>query len=90
MARQNPGWGTAVSKADWPTGPQDRVLTVWEILKKAGIDPSAAQWPAGVSSVRSGSPDHCVWFMHVDTVLLRRLYVLIFIEHGTRDCTSPV
>ncbi len=23
-------------------------------------------------------------FLHVDTVLLNRLYVLVFIEHGTR------
>ncbi len=23
-------------------------------------------------------------FLHVDTVLLRRIYVLVFIEHGTR------
>ena len=23
-------------------------------------------------------------FLHVDTVLLKRLYVLVFIEHGTR------
>jgi hypothetical protein len=27
-------------------------------------------------------------FLHVHTVLLKRLYVLIFIEHGTAGCTS--
>ena len=25
-------------------------------------------------------------FLHVDTVLLKRIYVLVFIEHGTRRC----
>jgi hypothetical protein len=27
-------------------------------------------------------------FLHVDTVMLKRLYVLVFIEHGTRRFRS--
>ena len=29
-------------------------------------------------------------FLHVDTVLLKRLYVLVFIEHGTRSPGSDM
>jgi hypothetical protein len=56
---------------------------VWKILKAAGIDPAPQ---------RSGPPwrqflaaqAHAIDFAHVDTVFLRRLYVLVVIEHGRR------
>jgi putative transposase len=59
---------------------------VWEILKKAGIDPapkrSGPTWGAFLSA-QAHRIIACD-FLHVDTVLLRRLYVLIFIEYGSR------
>jgi hypothetical protein len=60
--------------------------TVWKILKDAGVDPaprrSGQTWRAFLAS--QASTILAVDFFHVDTVLLRRLYVLFFIEHGTR------
>ena len=35
-------------------------------------------------TARSSGGPLAVDFLHVDTVLLRRLHVLVFIEHGTR------
>jgi hypothetical protein len=59
---------------------------VWEILEKAGIDPapqrSGPTWNAFLSA-QAHRIIACD-FLHVDSVLLHRLYVLIFIEHGTR------
>jgi putative transposase len=59
---------------------------VWKILKDAGIDPGPTR--AGLSWSRFlAAQAHsiiAVDFFHVDTVFLRRLYVLFFIEHGTR------
>jgi putative transposase len=59
---------------------------VWQILKDAGIDPaprrSGQTWrafPAGQATTILAAD-----FFHVDTVCLRCLYVLFFIEHGTR------
>jgi putative transposase len=60
--------------------------TVWEILRAAGIDPaprgSGPTWRQFLHAQAAGIL--AVDFLHVDTVLLRRLYVLVFIEHGTR------
>ena len=60
--------------------------TVWEILRAAGIDPTPRRagptWRQFLNAQASGIV--AVDFLHVDTVLLRRVYVLVFIEHGTR------
>jgi transposase InsO family protein len=59
---------------------------VWQILKDAGIDPaperSGQTWRAFLQA--QAKTILAVDFFHVDTVFLRRLYVLFFIEHGTR------
>ena len=60
--------------------------TVWQILKDAGIDPAPRRagqsWRAFLDA--QAKTILAADFFHVDTVLLRRLYVLFFIEHGTR------
>ena len=60
--------------------------TVWEILRAAGIDPAPRRpgptWRQFMHAQAAGIL--AVDFFHVDTVLLKRLYVLVFIEHGTR------
>ena len=60
--------------------------TVWQILHSAGIDPaprrSGPGWRQFLHAQAAGIV--AVDFLHVDTVLLKRLHVLVFIEHGTR------
>ena len=48
-------------------------------IRRRGARPDVAAIPA-----RAGRRIVAVDFLHVDTVLLKRLYVLVFIEHGTR------
>jgi len=59
---------------------------VWQILKDAGIDPAPRRvgqsWRAFLEA--QAKTILAADLFHVDTVLLRRLYVLFFIEHGTR------
>ncbi|MGI5133215.1 hypothetical protein [Streptomyces sp. CA-106110] len=69
----NLGWKVAAS-------------TVWEILQRAGVDPAPQRadrsWAKFLKAQAAG-----IWttdVFHVDTVFLRRLFVLFFVEHGTR------
>ena len=60
---------------------------MWEILHAAGIDPAPRQ--AGPTWRQFlAAQAHAIIacdFLVVETVLLKRLYVLVFIEHGTRS-----
>jgi putative transposase len=60
--------------------------TVCETLRAAGIDPAPRRdgptWRQFLHAQAGGIL--AVDFLHADTVMLTRLYVLVFIEHGTR------
>ena len=87
MARDNPGWGYRRIHGELAgLGYKLAPSTVWQILKDAGVDPaprrSGPTWRAFLET--QAKTILAVDFFHVDTVSLRRLYVLFFIEHGTR------
>ena len=87
LAKENPLWGHRrihgeLAKLGVTVAPS----TVWEILRAAGIDPAPRRagptWRQFLHAQAAGII--AVDFLHVDTVLLKRLHVLVFIEHGTR------
>ncbi|MGE5286710.1 MAG: hypothetical protein ACM3ML_05800 [Micromonosporaceae bacterium] len=93
MARDNPAWGYGASTANSPaSATRSHPSAVWKILNHADTDPSPARrgqtWRAFLAAQA-----HTILaadFFHVDTVFLRRLYVLFFIEHAYADagCTE--
>ena len=87
LAKENPLWGYRrihgeLTKLGVTIAPS----TVYEILRAAGIGPAPRRagptWRQFLHAQAAGIL--AVDFLHVDTVLLKRLYVLVFIEHGTR------
>jgi len=87
MARDNPSWGYRRIHGELAgLGHKLAASTVWQILKEAGIDPvptrSGQTWRTFLDA--QAKTILATDFFHVDTVFLRRLYVLFFIEHGTR------
>jgi putative transposase len=87
LARENPLWGYRRIHGEMTKlGATVAPSTVYEILRAAGIDPaprrSGPTWRQFLHAQAAGIL--AVDFLHVDTVLLTRLYVLVFIEHGTR------
>jgi putative transposase len=87
LAHENPLWGYRrihgeLTKLGLTIAPS----TIYEILRAAGIDPAPRRdgptWRQFLHAQAAGilAAD----FLHVDTVTLTRLYVLVFVEHGTR------
>ena len=60
--------------------------SVWAILKRHGIEPSPRRSGPNWSEFLTAQAKGLIAcdFFHVDTVLLRRLYVLVFIDHDSR------
>jgi putative transposase len=87
MARQNDGWGYRRIHGELVgLGYRLASSTVWQVLKNAGIDPAphreSQSWQRFLKA-QASSIIACDLF-HVDTIFLKRLYVLFFIEHGRR------
>ena len=87
IATDNPGWGHWRVQGELvKLGHPIAASTVWQILHDAGIGPAPRRtgptWKQFLTVQARGilAAD----FVHVDTVLLRRIYALIVIEHGTR------
>src|SRR3954451_7174482 len=87
MARENPRWGYRRIHGELVgLGHPIAASTVWKILKGAGIDPaprrSGPTWRQFLTA--QAQAILAVDFAHVDTIFLRRLYILLVIEHGRR------
>lgn len=87
LAAENPTWGYRRIHGELAQlGHRLAPSTVWLLLNRAGIDPAprraALTWRQ-LLSVQAEGILACDLF-HVDTVLLRRLYVLFVIELATR------
>ena len=87
LARENPGWGYRRIHGELAgLGMTIAASTVWEILKKAGIDPaprrSALTWPQFLRS-QAEAILACDFFT-ADLLDGTQAYVLAVIEHATR------
>ena len=87
LARENPTWGYRRIQGELiGLGHHIAASTVWKILKAADIDPaphrSGPTWRQFLTT--QAQAILAIDFAHVDTVSLRRLYILVVIEHGRR------
>ncbi|GLV80252.1 hypothetical protein Shyhy02_82520 [Streptomyces hygroscopicus subsp. hygroscopicus] len=86
LARENSNWGHRrvqgeLARLGYSIAPS----TVWETLQAAGIDPAPQRSGPTLRQFLSAQAHGIIAtdFLPLDTVSLKRLYALIFIEHGT-------
>jgi putative transposase len=87
LARENPAWGYRRIQGELVgLGIKLAASTVWTILKEAGIEPAPRRleqrWRKFLRQ-QAGSILECD-FLTVDTLFLKRFYVLFFIELASR------
>jgi transposase InsO family protein len=87
LARENPGWGYRRIQGELAgLGVKLAASTVWAILKEAEIEPAPKRMQTSWSDFlrqQAASILECD-FLTVDTMFLRRFYVLFFVELATR------
>jgi len=87
FARENPGWGYRRIQGELiGLGIRLAASTVWAILREAGIEPAPRRMETSWAEFlrqQAASILECD-FLTVDTLFLRRFYVLFFIELSTR------
>jgi putative transposase len=92
LARENPTWGHRRIQGELAgLGYQTAASTVWKILHQAGVDPAPRRngpTRRQFLTAQARSILACDVFT-VDTVLLKRLYVLFFVELATRQVHVP-
>ena len=87
MARENPTWSYRRIHGELVSlGLRIAASTVWTILKTAGLDPAPRRTGPTWQQLLAAQPHTilAVDVAHIDTVFLRRLYILGVIEHGPR------
>src|SRR6266508_2576765 len=87
LARENPGWGYRRIQAELVRlGIKLAASTVWTTLKEAGVEPAPRRLEASWAEFlrqQAASILECD-FLTVDTLFLKRFYVLFFVELATR------
>jgi hypothetical protein len=90
LAAENPTWGHRRLQGELVgLGYQVAASTVWKILHRAGVDPVPRR--SGPTSKQFLTAQaHTMLacdFVTVDTVFLKRIYILFFLEIANRRCT---
>jgi putative transposase len=88
LARENPTWGYRRIHGELSaTGVDLAASSVWNVLQRHGLDPSPdRRGPSWAEFLKSQATTMLACnFFTVDTVLLKQLYVLFFIELATRS-----